>query len=192
MKYLSILAIALFAFSQPALSQNDAIANLFDKYMEDERFTVVYLAPKAFQILGKLDLDELEDDEASEVMSVVEDLKSLRVLTTEETPNVFFEEAMSKLNTDSYEILMTVRDHNEKVNFWVKDSGDVINELLLLVGGDDTFVLLSFLGNIDLNKISKLAKSIDVDGVEHLEHLEDEEKYKNKNKNKNKDKNGPY
>ncbi len=176
MKYFWMLALALFALQAPALAQPDAISQYFDQYVDDENFTVVYLSPKMFQLLGKLDLDELEDKEAAEVMDVVSDLRSLRILTTEENSLKYYEEAIQKLDTRDYEVLMTVRTEDENVNFYVKDDGgNVIEELLLLVGGTDNFVLMSFIGNINLKKISKLAKTIDVDGMEHLENLDEDE-----------------
>ena len=95
-------------------------------------------------------------------------------MTTEINPNERYKEAMSLINPSEYETLMTVKDGNEHVRFWVKDSGDIINELLLVVGGDDEFVLLSFVGNIDLAKISKLANQIDVKGAEHLQKIGNE------------------
>lgn len=178
MKYLSVILVALLSFNLSALAQEDAITRYFDQYVEDERFTVVYLSPKIFEILGKLDIDELDDEEAGEVMDVLKDLKSLRILTTEENSIAFYEEAQAKINTKDYEVLMTVRSEGENVNFLVKDEGDIIEELLLLVGGDDTFVLMSFIGNIDLKKISRLANSVDIDGMEHLEKLDEKEKEK--------------
>jgi len=45
----------------------------------------------------------------------------------------------------------------------------------LLVGGTEEFVMVSFVGKIDLDKISRLAKKLDVDGVEHLDKLGDRE-----------------
>jgi mRNA-degrading endonuclease RelE of RelBE toxin-antitoxin system len=128
-----------------------------------------------FEILGKLDLDEMKDEEAQIIMDVVKELKSLRVLTTEVTPLKFYNEAKAKIKTSEYEILLTVRDEEENVQFLIKDEGDVINELLLLVGGEDEFVMLSFVGDIDLNKISQLAKKLDVKGVEHLDKLDEDE-----------------
>ncbi len=176
MKYLWIMAFAFLAAQNPATAQIDAISNYFEKYMDNEDFTMVYLSPKMFELLGKLNLDELEDREAAEVMSVVSDLKGLRVLTTDINTQKLYDEAMSLLNVEDYEVLMTVRDEGENVHFWVKEgSGDVINELLLLVGGGDDFVLLSFVGNINLRKISKLANSVDIDGLEHLDKLDEEE-----------------
>ena len=175
MKYLSVFLLAFLGYTMPVFSQADAITQYFDQYLEDERFTVVYLSPKMFQILGRLDLDELEDEEAAEVMDVVQDLKSLRILTSETNTLQFYEEAKQKINTKAYETLMTVRHDQENVEFLVKENGDIIEELLLLVGGGESFVLMSFIGNIDLKKISKLAKSVDVDGMEHLKELDNED-----------------
>ncbi|RMD75878.1 MAG: DUF4252 domain-containing protein, partial [Bacteroidetes bacterium] len=38
----------------------------------------------------------------------------------------------------------------------------------------DEFVMLSFVGNIDLKKIGELSKVLNVEGAEHLEKLEDQ------------------
>ena len=90
MKYLSLLIIVLIGLSSPLNAQSDAISKYFEQYMDDERFTVVYISPKMFEILGKLDLDELKEEEAQIIMDVVKDLKGLRVLTTEESPLDFY------------------------------------------------------------------------------------------------------
>ena len=55
------------------------------------------------------------------------------------------------------------------MRFVTKENNGIISELLLLVGGKDEFVMMSFVGNIDLDKISKLAKKLDIDGAEYLE-----------------------
>ncbi len=177
MRYLMIFAFLFLGIANGVQAQ-DAIERYFDQYVEDERFTVVYISSKMFQMISKLDIDEInEDPDAKVAMEMVNDLKGLRVLTTEENTKEFYNEAISKINTDEYEVLMTVRDGDENVRFWVKEGSNVINELLLLVGGEDNFVLLSFLGKIDLNKISKLANQIDIKGAEHLEKVgEDDDK----------------
>lgn len=173
MKYLLVFMISLFSFMGTSYAQDDAISKYFNKYMEDDAFTVVYLSPKLFQLLGKLDIEELEDEDAEAILEVVDDLKSLRVLTTDENAEGYYNEAVKTINTKDYEVLLTVRDEGENVQFLIKDQGNIINELLLLVGGVDEFVMVSFVGNIDLDKISQLAKKLDVDGVEHLDKLDD-------------------
>ena len=54
----------------------------------------------------------------------------------------------------------------------VKDNGDIVEELLMIVGGNENFALLSFIGNIDLKKIGKLAKALDIDNMQYLENLD--------------------
>ena len=176
------LFFALTIFSSLGLqAQNDAISRYFDQYVEDDRFTMVYISPKMFQILGKLDLEELNEPEASAIMEVVTDLKGLRVLTTEVSPMKFYKEAKDKLPTGNYDLLLRVRDEDQNVHIYTQGKGtDSFEELLILVGGEDEFVLVSFDGKIDLNKISKLANTLDMKGVKHLNKIDSEAKKKQK------------
>ncbi|MBK9015962.1 MAG: DUF4252 domain-containing protein [Saprospiraceae bacterium] len=166
MKYLSIL-FALFltaGITTSAVAQEDAISKYFAKYVDDERFTVVYVSGKMFSMINKMELD-LDDEESQAILSVCKDLKGLRILTTETDGNKFYQEALNTINTKGYETLLEVREgKTENVKFLVKDSdgGNTLDELLLLVGGEDEdFVLLSFMGKIDLNEIGKLSKAFD-------------------------------
>ena len=106
-----------------------------------------------------------------ELAAIVKDLKGLRILTTEVNPDKIYKEANKRLNIKEYEELVTVRDKDSNVRFVTKETNGMISELLLLVGGKDDFVMMSFVGNIDLNKIAKLAKKLDIDGAEHLEKV---------------------
>ena len=138
--------------------------------MEDERFTVVYVSPKMFQLAAKIETD---DEDWNNFREVVKDLSGLRVLAADSiTDGVsFYKEALSKVPASEYSELLTVRDGKENVRIWTKDDGNIINELLLLVGAPDEFVMLSFTGKIDLDKISTLSKSLDIDGVKHLDKV---------------------
>jgi vacuolar-type H+-ATPase subunit F/Vma7 len=166
---LIILIFTLGFFTNNIQAQEEAanaIDKYFQKYIDDERFTVVYISPKLFQLIGKLDLDgiDMEDDEAQAMMDMVEDLRGLRILVSDQDSKALYKEAKQKIDTKEYEILMTVRDKDgDNVDFLVKDQddGDIINELLLMVGGEEDFVLMSFVGKISLSKISDLAKTMD-------------------------------
>ena len=171
MKKLLLLSCLLFSFLTASFAQADAISSYFDKYLEDERFTVVYVSGKMFNMISKLDS---EDEDFEDVREVTEKLKGLRVLITDEDAYELYREAKSKINTKKeYELLMTIRTKKgNRVEFVVKEDGDKIDELLLISGGKDhDFVLMSFVGDIDLDKISKLSNAIEMDGIENLEEL---------------------
>lgn len=170
---LFVFTAILLGASTPAQAQVDAISKYFSKYVDDERFTVVYISPKAFQMFDKLDID-LDDDEANAIKEVVKDLRGLRILVAEENTMALYKEASQMINKNEYEVLMTVRNKGEEsVDFLIKDTGDIIDELLMIVGGPEDFVLMSFVGQIDINKISQMAKAFEDDEEDEDEDKED-------------------
>lgn len=167
-KSLLILFVGVCFTPLSIWAQQDAITKYFEQYMDDEKFTMVYITPKMFQMISKLNL---KDKEGQELKEVLQDLRGLRILHTEENGLQYYKEAMSKFKTQEYELLMSVRDKNENVRFWTKEKDGIIDELLMLVGEPEEFTLISFIGKINLDKLSKLSNNIDVDGMEHLKKL---------------------
>lgn len=160
-----IFALFFLGMSIQASAQADAISKYFSKYMDDENFTVVYVSGKLFSMFDNA-TDGLEDKEIQAIKSVVDEMRGLRILTTDKDPGKFYQEALSIVNKNEYEVLMEVREgKDQKVQFLAKESGDVINELLLLVGeapnaeSEGEFVLMSFVGKINLKELSKLEEA---------------------------------
>lgn len=163
---LSLLAILCMAFS--AQAQGDAITKYFNKYIDDEQFSAVYISPKMFNMVSKIEIEDMEP----EVQEVIRSMKGLRILHTEKNALQYYNEALKTINIPEYELLLTARDGGENVRFMVKDNGDIVEELLMIVGGDTNFALMSFIGNIDLKKVGKLAKALDIDNLQYLNNLD--------------------
>ena len=45
----------------------------------------------------------------------------------------------------------------------------------MIVNGDHDFLLMTMTGDLDLKDISKLSKTMDIDGFEHLDKVDDKE-----------------
>ena len=153
-----------------ATAQNDGVTRFFNQYVDDERFTVVFVSPKMFQMVAKIETD---DEDWNKFRDVVKDLGGLRVLTSDSITNglAMYKDALSRVPIGEYSELLTVRDGQQNVRIWIKDSGNVIQELLLLVASPDEFTLLSFTGKIDLDKISSLSKTLDIKGADQLDKI---------------------
>ncbi len=125
---------------------------------------------RVFDMVGKIQTD---DPDWETYREVVGDLTGLRVLTADSITDgiALYKEAVSKVPANEYSELLTVRDGQENVRIWIKDSGNIVHELLLLVGSPDEFVLLSITGKIDLDKISTLSKALDVQGIDQLDKV---------------------
>lgn len=169
MKNILTILVLLFAM-QGAFAQNNAIEKYFQKYEDKESFTSVYISEYMFSLFADIDMENAED---KEVMEILQGLKSLQVLTTDENGKKYYEDAIQLIDQKEYKLLMKVKDGDTNVRFLIKKEGNQVKELLLLVGGDE-FVLLSIVGNINLKKISKLAKHMDIQGMEHLGKVKDE------------------
>ncbi len=167
MKTYTTLFVALI-LSFTGFSQNTAIDKYFSAYENNADFTVVSVSQKMFKMMATA-----SNDSKNEIADLVKDIRGLKILSTDKDPLKYYNEASKKIPLSEYEVLMTVKDKGENVKFLTKGSGDVVDELLLLVGGGDSFILMNFVGKLDLNKISKLASKLDIQGNEYLKKLKD-------------------
>ncbi len=67
---------------------------------------------------------------------------------------------------------MVIKEKDQDVKFLINEKDGKIIELLLIAGGKDENVLISIKGNINLKNISKLSKSMNINGLEHLEEID--------------------
>ncbi|HXB95621.1 MAG TPA: DUF4252 domain-containing protein [Puia sp.] len=159
------LLLPLLLLGAGAFCQDDAIGRFFGKYLDDSRFTVVSVSPKMFRMLSKVKWDSLPGD----LQQTVTRLRSLRILSTDTTPMVFYKEALATIDRKQYEDLITVRGNKDNVHFMVRDDGKVIHELLMIAVDKDGFTLMSFVGDIDLDKLSRLSADMGIKGMEDLQ-----------------------
>ncbi|HMP30260.1 MAG TPA: DUF4252 domain-containing protein [Saprospiraceae bacterium] len=162
--FFTIAALLLFSI---AYSQDNAIDRFFSKYEDNADFTVVNVSPRVFPMLAKV-TSELED---KEYKTLIEGLKGLKMVTTSKDPNKYYQEVISRLPKKEYEELVTVKDKGQNIKFLTKGTNDKISELLLLIGGGTDFMLLSIVGDIDLNKVAKLANKMNIQGSEHFDKV---------------------
>jgi hypothetical protein len=67
---------------------------------------------------------------------------------------------------------MVIKEKDQDVKFYAKEEKGRVIELLLVVGGKDENVLISIQGDIDMKNISKLAKTMQIEGMENLQKIE--------------------
>jgi hypothetical protein len=165
------------AFSIMAFAQDDAISKFFSKYQEDDDFTHVTITSRMFGLFANLDAEEQEDKELLDAISKVKGLKILAKddISLEEADKLY-KEAFKLIPTKDYDELMSVRDKENDMKFLIQEKDGIITELLMVMHGDQEFFLLSLIGDIDLKQISRLSKSMNIDGFEHLKEIDKDNK----------------
>lgn len=166
-----IIAVGM-AYS--ASAQNDVVTKLFNDYYNNPDFTKVSVSSKMFELFTNI---EPGDENEKEVLEAISKLKGLKVIATDSAKNAgkLYADAIKKISGNGYEELMEVKDAQENMKFMIKEGNGIINELVMVVGGNKSFYVMSLYGEIDLKKISKLSKSMNIKGMERLGQLDKRE-----------------
>ncbi|MDE0536360.1 DUF4252 domain-containing protein [Tenacibaculum sp. L6] len=163
-----IVLLALTFVSNLSFGQS-----IFDKLEDIDEVSSVVVNKDAFEILSKFKV-ESEDNEAMEVFKMIQDLQELKVFSTENAAVAAQMENMVKSAVGKSNLieLMRVKDKDSRVKIYVKTTKnkDFVSEVLMFVkdkdskNGSPESVIVSLTGNIDINKMSKLAETFSKDG----------------------------
>ena len=167
--FLTIVAIGI------VLSTYAQDVSVFDKYEDYDEVTTVVVSKRAFKLLKKIGNDSEE-----KFKDMVEGLNGLKVFTTTDTKVA----AEMKVTFTKYrksaklEELIRVKDKDAHVKIYVKEGKDEdhVSEFLMLVdkiktssdGEEPKIVIISIVGDINLNTISKITDQMDIEGKEHV------------------------
>ncbi|MBT1710885.1 DUF4252 domain-containing protein [Fulvivirgaceae bacterium PWU5] len=174
MKKIYIVMIVMMAAN--GVFAQDFISKFFNKYQNDESFTQVTISSKMFSLFTNMEVENKEDQE---VLSAISKLKGLRILGKENTSDArsLYKEAFALIPTKEFEELMSVRDKDKDMKFYIKESGGKISELVMIMGGTKDFMVLSLFGEIDLKQVSHIGRKMNVSGLEKLENVKDGKKH---------------
>jgi Domain of unknown function (DUF4252) len=170
------MGIVMMTMSLLAQAQGDAISKFFSKYQSDDTFSQVTVSSKMFNLFTNLEVENKED---KEVLDAISKLKGLRILAKEDARDgyILYKEALAMVPAKEYEELMSVRDKDKDMKFFIKETAPgKISELLMIAGGNDEFMVLSLFGEIDLKQVGKIGSKMDIDGLDNLHKLDDKGK----------------
>jgi len=175
----SMIVVAMVMMAVAAQAQSDAIAKFFTKYQNDENFSQVNISGKMFSMMANLDGNTPEE---KAMISAISKIKGLKILKRDETrlSRDLYKEAMAMIPAGEFEELMTIRDKDKDMKFYTKESGGKISELIMIMGGNDEFLLMTLFGEIDLKEMGKIGRSVNIDGLQNLDKIKDTDKKKEK------------
>lgn len=176
-----IIAFAVLMTVVSGAFAQDAISKLFAKYQNDESFSQVNISSKMFGLVTNMEVEKPED---KEVLNAISKIKGLRILGKENTSDAraLYKEAFALVSGKDFEELMSVRDKDKDMKFYIKESGGKISELIMIMGGANDFMVMSLFGEIDLKQISKIGQRMDVGGLENLQKLNKDDRNKDNSK----------
>ena len=169
----SILIITFAFLAVGVFAQGNVITSYFNQYADNDNFTKVSVSSKMFSMFTEM---EAGSESEKEFMTAVSKLKGLKIVMADSLPDALqlYKKAISDVGKAGYDELMTVSDPDQSMLFSIKENKGIIEELIMVVGGGNKFVLLSLYGEIDLKNISKIAQQMKVEGLENLGRMHHE------------------
>jgi len=164
------LILASLIISISMMAQESLINKYFEKYSDNNTFTKVTINQKMFSLFANFEGGTEEETEFMMAISKLEGLKILAADSIENSANMFKSVAID-MDKNGYEELMSVTDADENVKFSIKEKGGVVTELIMLVGGNEEFVLMSLYGEINLRDVSKIASGMNMNGMQNLSNF---------------------
>ena len=174
-KFIITLVIGLMA--SPFFAQSG-----FDKFEGQDDVTSIIVNKKMFELMSKVKVDA-SDKETQQYMDLIKKLDNLKVFTTSSVrATTDMRVAADKyVKTAGLEELMRANDGGKNVKILVKSgaSEGQVKELLMFIEGGNKAnetILMSLMGNFDLNEISILTDKMKIPGGDDLKKATKEKK----------------
>jgi len=165
-----ILNLMLVITPFMVMAQNKAVDKLFERYGDREGYTTVYITKHMFSLFANVEADDPESEDIIKTFQSIDNIKVLSSKMLEEGVN-FYDELMENLPTKEYEELMVVHEKGQDTKFLIKKKDEKITELLMIVGGKDSNILVLITGDIDLNRMSRISTMLGIEGLENMEKI---------------------
>ena len=137
-------------------AQSSAFSRLFEKYENEEDVTIVNISKAMFNLIP----GNIKTGGNVDIKNIVPKIESLRIITSEKSAlkEKMFADFKAIVEKDkSFEELMRIKSGKANITFNIKQKGEIINELIMLVNEEDNFVAIQILGNFLLDDIKKIA-----------------------------------
>ncbi len=162
----TLLCVASLGFAQPK-----AIKSFYDKYKNLEGVEDIKLQGWLIKLAAGF------ADEDPEAKRLLKKITQLRILTMDHGNLVSqqeYNQLVKTIKQENFEDLFMVKDEGKNIQFLIREKGETITDVLLLISGDKEFVLLSLEGLLKFSDLNDL--NIEVEGSDHFKKLPENKK----------------
>ncbi|MBQ3255370.1 MAG: DUF4252 domain-containing protein [Rikenellaceae bacterium] len=149
MKRLLLLIILLLPLVGAAQQLN--YSGFFDRYENDKEFRTVVLGRKMMEMMS----EQTSDREMRRTLAGIEHIKVISTSTYNES---FVADARAVTSSPSYKLVSSVSEGGREVSFYVLNTREGKNRLLMLSFSDEEWVVMGIYGQFDVRNISRLTQ----------------------------------
>lgn len=149
MKRLLLLIILLLPLVGAAQQLN--YSGFFDRYENNKEFRTVVLGRKMMEMMS----EQTSDREMRRTLAGIEHIK---VISTSTYNEEFVSNARAVAASSNYKLISSVSEGGREVSFYVLNTREGKNRLLMLSFSDDEWVVMGIYGQFDVRNISRLTQ----------------------------------
>lgn len=149
MKRLLLLITLLLPLVGAAQQLN--YSGFFDRYENDKEFRTVVLGRKMMEMMS----EQTSDREMRRTLAGIEHIKVISTSTYNES---FVADARAVTSSSSYKLVSSVSEGGREVSFYVLNTREGKNRLLMLSFSDEEWVVMGIYGQFDVRNISRLTQ----------------------------------
>lgn len=169
-----LICIIIIALPLSCWAQASELNKLFDRYSGQQGFTSLHITRHLFKLFKKVESAQ----QGKEFDEAITSLRSIKLLVADSTTNAamnysLIKDALSLLQRNAYTELMVFQQNGkETITVLIREEGPVIQEFLMTIDSPKEAVFIFLEGNIDLEKIARLSRTMNIQGFEHLENID--------------------
>lgn len=165
MKNLILTILLSTLFIANSFGQVKPIADFYKKYQKLDQVHDI----KIQGWLLKMAASFSDEDATKTLLKKITYLRALIMDDGNLVSNAEQQGLIKSLKKSAFEPLMEIRDGNDLVNIMIRENGEYITDALILVHGDDDFILLSIEGKLKFSDLNDL--QFEIDGTEHFKKV---------------------
>ncbi|MEM7370380.1 MAG: DUF4252 domain-containing protein [Bacteroidota bacterium] len=171
MKLTTILTffVLTVCFTIEMVAQSSGVDRYFEDYKEDDRFSLITVSGRMFSIFAEFDMNDPAEKHLVDAISKLKGMKMLIGSDVLEARGIY-DEIVQK-PASSMEELMSVRDSGQEFQFFITEDDGTISELLMIGYQSENVMILSLVGDLDLQQIAALSQKMALNGFEHFNHV---------------------
>lgn len=182
----TILLLLLFAIPLSGFGQKNSIKKFYKEYKKGKE-TINFVVPGFLIRLGTgLARSVVETEEEYEMLKLARKIKKARILVSEDYNPVRksdYNKLVKNVKNLAYEDLIKIRAEETRVQIMLKENGEKIKGLLILVNEEDTFFMLHLKTKMEYKDINKVINLFGKD----IPLIKETKKKRKKKKKKEKD-----
>jgi hypothetical protein len=162
------LIMALSIFCSCTDDRGKAAEDVFEKYEGQEGVYIFRIPPGLIGIF----VDGEKNPELKQSLRKMEMIKVMIFDKDERSKtdkNEILREFNEKLRESQFQDLLLMNEGEQTIRIkYREDEEEIIQEMMILITEEDTFLGLSMVGKIDLNQMTKVAKSMKIEDFQNV------------------------